>query len=281
MASKGTINVPSPSQQFDLQRQLLFAAWNQQLQRARHLLATHPELDLSHYDPEDPEQNSALHLSADFGFVELVQLLTEQPQIDVNLKNSSGATPFLLACTCGRGAVVRHLVTDPRVEVNTPDSGDATPLWWAGYYNYTDIVRILVASGRPLELELPGRTAKAAEKHTIFEVVSHITRANVEQLLLRFVGDSMRVRHALRRQLGMMNLATAELFALIVMVCDDYAEVIVPRQDEALTRFLAVATRLPMDLQMLLCNRVYQLPASVIHKRDCELAFRNVFAWDF
>jgi len=26
---------------------------------------------------------------------------------------------------------------------------------------------------------------------------------------------------------------------------------------------------------------VYLLPASVFHKRDCELAFRNVFAWDF
>ena len=43
-------------------------------------------------------------------------------------------------------------------------------------------------------------------------------------------------------------------------------------------RFLDIATRLPLDLQMTLCHRVCKSPGHVILQRDSELAFKAVVA---
>jgi hypothetical protein len=256
--------------------ELIHAAWNQNLAAVRTLLDD-PLIDVNTHDI-DNENCTSLHIAAEFGYTEIVQLLIEHPNILVNLKSTSGATPFLLACQCGRTSVVRILIRDPRIDVNLADFGDATPVWWTGYYNYVEVVKVLIASGRFFDLERRGKTSKGTVKHSIFEVTSHVTRARVESLLGRFIEDPVRTRHAVRWEIDMVEMAAAELFGLVVFICDDYLTL--TKESSPERTFFLIATRLPMDLQMLLCNRVHGLTGSIIASKDCEIALRNIAAWE-
>jgi hypothetical protein len=69
-----------------------------------------------------------------------------------------------------------------------------------------------------------------------------------------------------REPLGAMN--AGQVYALIVLLCDDYF--VVSREH----RFFAIARRLPMELQMLLAKRAYERWARVLIARvETEDAF--------
>jgi len=55
------------------------------------------------------------------------------PNIDVNLENQEGKSPFSLGCRCGAVSVVQVLLKDPRVDVTLDDYKGCTSLWWASW----------------------------------------------------------------------------------------------------------------------------------------------------
>ena len=75
---------------------------------------------------------------------------------------------------------------------------------------------------------------------------------------------------------------SAEAFALIVFLCDSYLEL---RETMPTTpvssisgavRLFQVARQLPMDLQMVLCNRLYGSAKTLILTRNSEPEFVNL-----
>jgi len=44
----------------------------------------------------------------------------------------------------------------------------------------------------------------------------------------------------------------------------------------AASRFFAIASKLPIELQMILCNRLYGLGKELISSRDSEEAFKTM-----
>ena len=87
-------------------------------------------------------------------------------------------------------------------------------------------------------------------------------------------GTGRRVRVAL----GWHDNPAAEVFALVVFLCDGLLEV--KNQgglgNEDRLRFFRIARQLPMELQMLLCHRAVGSMKEVIHKWDSEAAFRDL-----
>ena len=74
-----------------------------------------------------------------------------------------------------------------------------------------------------------------------------------------------------------------ELFALTVFLCDGHLEFSKTIAMEATgaglapgERFLRIAFVLPMDLQMLLCNRTFGLGGSIIFKKESEAGFKKL-----
>ena len=61
----------------------------------------------------------------------VIPLLLAHPDIDVNVKNLNGWTPFLFACRYGSTSCVREMLKDSRVKVNKPQNDGRTPLWYA------------------------------------------------------------------------------------------------------------------------------------------------------
>lgn len=97
-----------------------------------------------------PDGKSLLHFAIESGKIELVNLLLEQPGIDLNIrldnKNniSNGATPVFWACSCHKSTdIVKLLIkkgADPRIGTRNGQ----TPLTVATWHNKDDLLKVLL-----------------------------------------------------------------------------------------------------------------------------------------
>ena len=75
-----------------------------------------------------------------------------------------------------------------------------------------------------------------------------------------------------------MEALAANRFALTVFLCDDLLQVKPASSDPSIaaTRFFTIASKLPMELQMVLCRRaVGSVKQNILHK-DSEIAFKSL-----
>lgn len=86
---------------------------------------------------------------------------------------------------------MKLMLHDTRIDINLGNKMHQTPLWIATYWNKTEVVKLLLASGRPLnDLMEPRRTAREKEFTQIWE-------------LLKSYGDNpKKVAATLRKELG-------------------------------------------------------------------------------
>ena len=89
----------------------------------------------------------------------LIPLFLAHPDIDVNVKDRRGRTPFYFACG-GRPSCVREMLKDSRAKVNEPAKIGLTPLHRAARYGSLDVIKWWIASGREMDLGEPGDVDK-------------------------------------------------------------------------------------------------------------------------
>jgi len=231
----------------------------------------------------------------------VIPLLLAHPDIDVNSKDRLGVTPFDYASAFACTSCVREMLKDSRVKVNEPNGDGQTPIWSAASYGYLDIVKWWIATGREMDLGKPGDVDNTdaiggAKKNGWTEVAS---------LLERFKENPEETRHMVRVELGWYDDLAAEMFALVVFVSDGLLQVTQGNQptltlaarflsiafrklsrkshnpnpkppDFGSLRFFRIATRLPLDLQMVLCHRVVGSGKEIIPGKDSEVAFKEL-----
>ena len=90
----------------------------------------------------------------------VIPLLLAHPDINVNVKDVDGATPFYLACEYGHTSCVREMLKDSRVKMNEPNGYGETPLWYAARIGHLDVIMWWIASGREMNLGKPGDVEK-------------------------------------------------------------------------------------------------------------------------
>jgi len=200
----------------------------------------------------------------------LIPLLLAHPDIDVNVKNRYGSTPFFFACG-GYPSCVREMLKDSRVKVNEPDNDGHTPLHRAAHNGYLGVVEWWVASEREMDLGKPGNIYRT----DAIGVAKKRGQAEVATLLERFKSDATKTRHGMRVKLGLLDDLAAEMFALVVFVSDGLLQI----KDTAQTpeaRFFNVVGHLPLELQMVLCFRLVGSGKEIIPGKDSEVAFKEL-----
>ena len=103
-------------------------------------------------------------------------------------------------------------------------------------------------------------------------------------LLEKFMANPAQTRHQLRVKLGVLDELAAEIFALVIFLCDDLLQLkpaLAIAATDAITatnvtRFFIIIRRLPMELQMLLCHRAVSSRKQNITKTESEAAFRSL-----
>ena len=108
---------------------------------------------------QDGDGYTLLHRSCcDESRSAVIPLLLAHPDIDVNVKDRSGFTPFVLACLNGYPSSAREMLKDSRVKVNEPNNSGPTPLWRAAYEGHFDVIKWWIVSGREMDFGKPGIT---------------------------------------------------------------------------------------------------------------------------
>jgi hypothetical protein len=180
--------------------------------------------------------------------------------------------------------VVKVLLKDSRVDINLADNGGWTPLWRASKQGDIEAIKWMIASGK----EIKSLDVKATnsgpfgddQEYTAIEIARKKNKTEVVSLLERFMANSMQTRHEVRVELA--DKDAAELFAKIVFLCDDFLRLKEPATSSssintvASVRFFTISMHLPMELQMVLCNRVFGSAKENILSKDSELAFKHI-----
>jgi len=255
-----------------------------------------------------------LHVACEEEHLEIIALLLAHPQINVNARSMGGATPFLSIYSTGAVSsdVVRLLLADPRVDVDLPDHDGFTPVWWIAMSGSYQTLRWLVASGRRFDHQTPG-TLRTGEVLTPLEIAQKEKKFLIVKLLEGYHWHPEAVTHRVRLDLGIQEAQVAELFAHVVFVCDEYLTVVPQQQQQqqqqqsppAVTvkgqwkergmgvekdkereavrqekmkaaRFFMLVSRLPMELQMVVCNLAHDSPRLSVLTQESERAFKSL-----
>jgi len=220
------------------------------------------------------------------GHQEVISLLLADPRIDPNRPKNNQITPFFVACQDGHKEVVSLLLADPRIDPNEPKSGQSTPLWIASQEGLLGVVQHLLASGR----EIDTRTRSNFNNKTAAEQGRRVVPrkgGDTEEgyrrkktngplcadLIDEYERDPVAAGNRLRRLPGLREYFIGHLFALLVFHSDDFV-VINERASSFTRRFFNITSQLPLDLQMVLCNRIFGSQRDIILSKYSEPYFK-------
>ena len=80
--------------------------------------------------------------------LKIVQLLMNDPRIEINALNKYGYTPFHLACETGNLDIIKILIKDQRVKINTFDNNGWSPFHSACENENLEIIKFLMKDPR-------------------------------------------------------------------------------------------------------------------------------------
>jgi len=194
-----------------------------------------------------------------------------------------------MASQIGRNEVVSLLLADPRIDPNKPWSDQGTPLWYASQNGHLVVVQHILASGKEIDTkrrsDVQNRTA-AEQGRAMGGRTKRVNDTDEDHqrkktngplcadLIDEYERDPVAARHRLRRLPGLREYFIGHIFALVVFYSDSYVAINERLAHSDTRRFFSITSRLPLDLQMVLCNRAFGSPRDIILSRDSEPGFK-------
>jgi len=266
-------------------------------------LAKDPSVNLNFRDSE--LGRAPFYRACGHGRTGVVAHLLTNPRLDPNLVNSEGATPFCIACSTGHTEVVALLLGDPRINVNQTWSNNGSPLWLAAQDGFLLVVQHMLASGRNIDTTVVStwnsktaaeqaramgiREQKASHETEEDFQRSHSNGSAIADLLDKYDSEPERVRRELRQLPGVRKTFIGHVFALVVFFTDDFVRTKgspilrwftsskTDAQRQLVTnarRFFVICSKLPLELQMVVCCRMYGSGENIVLSTHSEPGFQ-------
>jgi ankyrin repeat protein len=193
---------------------------------------------------------------------QIVELLLTRPDLNPNILDSQKTTPLSHAFCNNYQKIVKLLLNDSRTLTDIPDVNGHKIIYWGIYFNALESIQLLLALRPDLKIEesdIPETPYKNLD--------------DGKNLVKSYLVDPKGVRFKLQVQLGYTSRFIGELFAIIVYFTDGYLKT--ENSDDSRERFFLISKQLPLDLQMVLSNRVFGSSKDVVLSRDSEAGFRS------
>jgi len=244
-----------------------------------------PRTDLNGVQKEGA---TAFSIACQEGHREVVEMLLADQRIDVNLGDRGGRTPFFMASKNGRAEIATLLLASCRVDPNRLTSNCTSPLWIIAQNGHLPVAQLLLASDVPIDthvksifnnntasehgrrqVRIPREETEGEEEARLRHNFSHL----VSDLIDDYEVDPAAVKLKLRRLQGIKEPYIGRMFAVVVFYSDNFLEQ-GGETSAALARFLGICARMPLELQMVICNRAYGSARNIVPSRDSEPGFR-------
>ena len=164
---------------------------------------------------------------------------------------------FHEACKIGDIKTVRKYLSHKNLNVNEKDNDGSTPFYFACYYGHKEIVELLLICR---DIIVPDDT-KTINKE-------------IKELIERYKKDPQTVRSNLILK-GNINL-----YRHIVFLCDGYYKLDENTENNRATRFMKIASVLPLELQMTLIHRLSFSSRTIITAKQFDeniIEYTNIF----
>jgi len=178
------------------------------IDRVKKILMEHPEVDVN--ELEEERGCGLLHTACRRqdcpGLDTIITMLLAHPDIRVNERNSTGETPFMVACGNGTSRCLRLLLKDSRVDISLRGDNGYTPLQLAALISMIDTFEWWIASGRELDVvEATIFAEKAFDRPALYEDRFPWNIHGVMHLLERFRENPEMTRREIRSELGVVD----------------------------------------------------------------------------
>ena len=254
------------------------AAHDGRLDTMLSILECYPELDIN---AKSCSGDTALMCASMRNNDNVVKFLLAHPDIDTNKSTLNGETALSLGCWNGATSIVKLLLLNPSVDAANQNKQGCTPLWDAVYSGHINTINWLIASDKHLgDVKNDKGSWMSTGSRTAIELATGLSRHEIAELLKRFVVRPKQIKHEIRVNLKFKNAMASELFSLVVFLCDDLVKEIDSGISDLCvsSRFFAITKRLPMELQMVVCNRAVGSAKDTILTKDSEPAFMTLAA---
>lgn len=219
---------------------------------------------------------TALHIAVVNNHLQMVQLLLKHPKIDLNGKDAYGNTPFTYSCWVpDRFDTLKLLLTDSRLDINTRDKYGYSPIWWICCNGLYLAIEWIIAL-RPDDIDDNKIGTDDTQQMNILEVARACNRVRTVDLLERFFNDRTRIVYNIRRELKIPKYLAVDLFVLVILFSDDFLEFKVP-EDPKVKRLFLILKRLPIEIQMVCCHRIFGSSRNIIQSKDFEDGLRDYY----
>lgn len=209
------------------------------------------------YDFSHPDNNLLLHLiinnipNEEVGYIDYV--IWKNIQL-VNSIDKFGNIPFITACQLKKQSMAMYLLF-----VTPEDKFSGSDKTGVGYCNFV-----------------------SAEIMKHFLAVSDVKhkwndKYLSEPYMQEYLKNPSRIRNKLRQQFHIDTIKSSKLFALIIYNTDNYFSLRNLNTEQV--RFFKIASKLPIELQMLLANRTFGVAHDIIHLDNRLASFRYVLSY--
>lgn len=239
-----------------------------------------------------------LYIACSGDFTDLVKFLSENLRYaDLITPGSNGSTPLHMACASNTEKRSMKVLLDKLQykDLLSQDNKGETPLHIAVCYGNFNAVELLVKRLRPEDLLIKDAHLRTPLYHalTISPRIAKLLLVHMQplndlsgiiphphQIILRmrdtveeYQRDPQLTKLKLRRELGIQETQAAETFSLVMGLCDGYFEPGIVN----VARFFNIVTKLPMELQMLICNRAFESEKDFIKSTNIDRAISKMF----
>jgi len=219
-------------------------------------------------------------VAAGAGHLDLVRWLTSNPRIDVCECSYQGVTALAMASRNGHLAVVSHLLEDGRIDIHKTTEFGETALGMASKWHHLSVVELLLAQDATLEIVYVC-DAEREHKYRVFWTHTFDDCRAICQLLEDYKADEKEVRRKMRNKVGISKNNAADVFALVIFVSDGLLNLgpgPCTEDSKAVraARFFKATTNLPMGLQMIICNSLFDYCGHTVLRAHSEPAFKRL-----
>lgn len=202
----------------------------------------------------------AFHLICCQRNAELVECFLKHPMVDVNNGSAIHRSPFYSACVLERRQIIKVLVQDQRVNVNEDFCVDVI----IHLDSTLELIKfVMCVRKHDLKVEVKEWHFKNGSEDEDPIVSEHRKKA-VNKLITDFNADRERTVTRLKMELGILQRPVEKLFLMIKMFQNEDGF----EEHNEIRRFFEMASQLPLELQMIVANRVYYLDKLFIAEND-------------